>query len=98
MMLKCLGNCSSPYYAGSGHTSICIFHTLMGTLHGSLLLLSHSPVLNMHRGSTVLILLPFPVLVNLFDVTEPAICYFLLVWNVIGFECPIRIAVVFAMR
>jgi len=59
----------------------------MGTLHGSLLLVSHSPVLNMHRGPTMLILLLFPVVVNLCDVAEPIVRYFLLLCKVIGFEC-----------
>jgi len=86
-MLKCVGNCRAHYYAGSGHASICIFHTLMGTLRGSLLLLSHSPVLNMHRGPTMLILLRFSVVGNLCDVAEPIIIYFLLLFKVIGFEC-----------
>jgi len=59
----------------------------MGTLHDRLLLVCHSPVLNMHRGPTLLILLLFPVVANLCDVAEPIIRYFLLLWKVIGFEC-----------
>jgi len=85
MTLNYLGNCRAHRYAGSGHASICIFHTLMGTLHGSLLLVSHSPVLNMHRGPTMLILLLFPVVANLCDVAEPTVRYFLLLCKVIDF-------------
>jgi hypothetical protein len=62
----------------------------MGTLHGSLLLVSHSPVLNMRRGPTVLILLLFPVVGNLCDVAEPTIRYFLLLCKVIDFLMSIR--------